>query len=77
MSRVAVLPKLLSPQQVADICGVHRTTVWRWNSRGLLPSPLQISDHTTRWRASEIRAWIAAGCPPRRKWQWEGGGDGD
>lgn len=22
------------------------------------------------WRADELEAWIAAGCPPRNRWTW-------
>jgi hypothetical protein len=34
---------------------------------GRLPAPIQIGA-SKRWRVSELREWIAAGCPNRESW---------
>ena len=42
--------------QVATRFGVSVATVWRWVRQGDLPSPVKISERTTRWRRSDIEA---------------------
>ena len=58
---------LVSAEELGHLLGVHRSTIWSWHSSGRLPSPVRIGG-TTRWRAEEIRDWIRAGCPSRRRW---------
>ena len=44
----------VSAAQLAERYHVHRSTIWRWAQRGVLPKPTQISDQCTRWRLEEI-----------------------
>jgi predicted DNA-binding transcriptional regulator AlpA len=55
-------PLLLTAPQVADLCAVSSRTVWRWDSLGLLPTPVRIAG-TTRWRRADVESWVQAGCP--------------
>jgi prophage regulatory protein len=42
--------------QVANRFGVSVATVWRWVRQGNFPSPVKISERSTRWRRSDIEA---------------------
>ena len=59
---------LLSARELGALLGVNRSTIWTWHSSGRIPLPVKIAG-TTRWRKTEIEEWIAAGCPPRVRWQ--------
>jgi predicted DNA-binding transcriptional regulator AlpA len=65
----AVGPLLLSADQAAALCGVSPATWYRMGSAGRCPSPVRLSRGCVRWRAEELRDWIAAGCPSRREWE--------
>ncbi len=62
---------LLSPEDVADLLDIGRSTLYRLSSAGKVPRPVKVG-RSTKWRRREIEAWIAAGCPPRNRWEWEG-----
>jgi prophage regulatory protein len=57
-ARLAQAPasRYLSDHDLARHYNVNKATVWRWAVRGILPSPVKISDGCTRWRADEIAA---------------------
>lgn len=57
---------LLKAKEVADILGVSQRQVWRLVSACLLPKSVRIGG-CTRWRLSDINAWIDAGCPDQAK----------
>ncbi len=59
---------LLSADSAAELCGMSQRTWRRWDSAGLIPSPVRIG-RTTRWRRVEVLAWIAAKCPRRQEWE--------
>ena len=48
----------LKALQVATILGVSVATVWRWVAAGRLPAPMKLGPNTTRWKASDIEAWL-------------------
>lgn len=50
--------KLLTASQVADILNISPSTLYRWKREGRLPSSIQLGPKTTRWRESEILAFI-------------------
>ncbi len=60
------------PAELIDAGGVGRLlvigerTVRRLDVEGRLPMPVKI-DGSIRWRLSELRQWIDAGCPARQK----------
>lgn len=64
---------LLSVRDLSEILGLGERTLWRHATTGKLPRPVSIG-RLQRWRASDIRLWIAAGCPDRPTWElmgWE------
>ena len=65
-----VAPLLLDAAEAARLCGVCRTTWYAWHSAGKCPLPVRPGgQRVVRWRRFELDAWIAAGCPPRTRWQ--------
>lgn len=68
-------PLLLGARGVAAALGLSVRSVERAHAAGRLPAPVRIG-RSCRWRADELRAWVAAGCPSRAEWRWMGGADG-
>ena len=65
--------ELWSPQELADMLGCSRETIWDMERKQLLPPPVKVgpSRGMTKWRAQEIRDWTRAGCPEREYWTWK------
>jgi len=51
--------ELYSPQELADVLGVSRSTVYQWRVHGTGPKAIRVGKHT-RYRASEVVAWLDA-----------------
>src|SRR5262245_11866299 len=66
-SRIA--PILLDPAAAATALGISRAHFFRLHSAGQIPLPVRLGRRCPRWRADELRAWTAAGCPPRDVWE--------
>ena len=56
---------LLSVQSVAERLNCSPRSVRRLSDAGRMPRPLRVGS-LIRWRASDVDAWIAEGCP--RDW---------
>ncbi len=50
--------RMLRAKQVAELLGLHPTTVWKWTKNKRLPPPVAISSTAKAWRASDVAAWI-------------------
>lgn len=61
-------PLLLNAKQAAAMCAKSERTWRTWDSAGWIPRPVRIG-RSTLWRADELRAWVAAGCPRRPEWE--------
>lgn len=59
---------LLSAEAVARRLDVSVRTLWRLRSSGKVPEPIRLGG-SVRWKASEIHAWIDAGCPQTTEWE--------
>ena len=59
---------LLRASAAAAICSVSERTWRTWDVAGKIPRAVYIG-RAARWRADELRAWVAAGCPNRITWQ--------
>lgn len=57
---------LVSARVAARLVGVDEETWRRWDAAGRVPRAVRITRGCTRWRLSDLREWIAAGCPKRR-----------
>ncbi|MDR1518618.1 MAG: transcriptional regulator [Planctomycetota bacterium] len=60
-------PLLLDVKGVAALLGCEKALVWKLRSTGRIPPPVRLG-RLTRWAATEITRWVAAGCPPAAKW---------
>lgn len=61
--------KLLDVTEVAAQLGISVRNAWRMRDAGRLPKPVTLG-RLVRWRASDIGAWIADGCPDVRRTGW-------
>jgi predicted DNA-binding transcriptional regulator AlpA len=59
---------LFRARVAARICGKSIRTWRTWDAAGWIPRPIRIG-RSTLWRADELRAWVAAGCPCRQEWE--------
>lgn len=69
------LPPLLTRKQTfCDVLQVSMVSGKRWAKSGrFAPLPVKLG-RCARYRRDEVLAWVAAGCPARREWRWNGGG---
>lgn len=58
----------LTAAEAAAFIGVSRAHWLKQVSSGQVPSPFRIG-RSVRWHADELRAWAAAGAPPRARWE--------
>jgi len=58
----------LSAAKVAEALGISRAHVFRLASSGRLPSSFRLG-RAVRWDKATLEAWLAAGAPPRERWE--------
>jgi prophage regulatory protein len=51
---------LLCVKQVGDVTSFSPATTYRKVAEGTFPQPIRFGKRCTRWRASDIAAWLAA-----------------
>jgi predicted DNA-binding transcriptional regulator AlpA len=51
---------LINVRQVAAVFGVDRGTIYDWVKGDTFPKPVRHGERFTRWRVSEVRAFIDA-----------------
>ena len=61
--------QLLNAKQFAAKLGLSKRSIHRMNSCHVIPKPLRIAG-SIRWIEAEIDAWILAGCPDRKTWEY-------
>lgn len=66
--RSACTHLLLDVDRTASALGISRSTLYRFDSRELIPRPRQLGK-LRRWSRDELRDWVDAGCPPRGVWE--------
>lgn len=59
---------LLLASDAAQLLGISKRHLHTLNVSGRLPRPIHLG-RSVRWNASELRAWIDAGCPERSRWE--------
>lgn len=47
-----------SQKELAKMCGVSITTIWRWDKSGEIPSPVIVGGKP-RWLVCDIEKWLA------------------
>ena len=61
-------PMLLPAGAAAKLLGISERHFYKLHSSGRVPKPIRLG-RAVRWRADELRDWVAAGTPPRDRWQ--------
>lgn len=51
--------RLITDREIAHLLGASRSWPWKLVRDGRFPKPIQLSAHCTRWRLSDVRAWMA------------------
>lgn len=54
--------ELITANQFAKLLSISERTLYRLKSTGQLPAPIVLGG-SVRWRLTEVRDWIANGCP--------------
>jgi predicted DNA-binding transcriptional regulator AlpA len=52
----------------AQFCGISRATWYRMCAAGQAPTASKLG-RRRMWNVAELRAWLAAKCPPQRDWE--------
>jgi len=52
--------KLVDMNEVKQITGKSRSTIWRWIHRGSFPKPRQIGTHNIGWLEGEVDEWVTS-----------------
>jgi prophage regulatory protein len=55
----AVLPRMLSDKQVAELIGVNKSTIFRWVRNGTFPKSVKVGGTRNRRPESQILEWMA------------------
>ena len=63
---------LLSMPEVASALRISKASTWRRVHDGSFGPEIIRLGGNARVRAEELRDWVRAGCPPRRRWCWPG-----
>jgi excisionase family DNA binding protein len=61
--------ELLSVQQVAEVTGISKRTVWYLRKSRRLPKEVSIG-RLVRWRKSDIHLWIEWDCPDEKQFEF-------
>ena len=60
---------MIDTKAAAKLLNVCEKTLWTMWNTGRMPAPIRIG-RAVRWGYDELRAWVAAGCPPKDQWKW-------
>ncbi|MGY3173130.1 prophage regulatory protein [Pseudomonas sp. TE12234] len=52
--------KIIRLNQVKDVTGLGRSTVYKYIAEGSFPKPISLGDRCVGWLESEIHDWILA-----------------
>ena len=61
-------PLLLPAAEAAKLLSISERHFYKLHSSGRVPRPIRLG-RAVRWRADELRDWLAAGAPSRSQWQ--------
>lgn len=51
--------RLINDRQVAHLIGASRSWPWKLARAGRFPQPIRLSGRCTRWRLSDVQAWMS------------------
>ncbi len=62
-------PIVVRGSEAARLLDISPQSFRRLGLSGQVPKPLHIG-RSRRWSVVELRAWVAAGCPCRQRWEF-------
>ena len=68
---LAIDLKLLRLNQVRELTGLSRSSIYRLIGESAFPEPIRLSARAVAWRVVDLHAWLEA---PERKWNSQEGG---
>jgi len=60
---VSLPDALLKKPTVSAVTGLSGSTIDRKTAAGAFPAPIKLGTRCTRWRAADVRSWLAAQAP--------------
>lgn len=51
-------PRFYRVNELHQLLGIGRSTLWAWVKAGQFPQPLKLSAGITVWRAEDVSSWI-------------------
>lgn len=60
LEAVSLPDALLKIQTVATVTALSASSIFRKTAAGEFPEPVRLGARCTRWRAADVRAWLAA-----------------
>ncbi|ARN64661.1 MULTISPECIES: helix-turn-helix transcriptional regulator [Vibrio] len=49
---------IIKPHQLLEELGISRTTLWRLQTKGLIPKPISINSYVLGWKRETIIEWL-------------------
>ncbi|MCY4397605.1 MAG: AlpA family phage regulatory protein [Rhodospirillaceae bacterium] len=50
--------RMVPIRRVAELTGLHRTTIYRLIKKGKFPPPYKVGERASRWPENVIREWV-------------------
>ena len=50
--------RLLPLREVVELTGLSKRSLYRLGGKGQFPHPVKVGPRASRWRLSEIQAWL-------------------
>ncbi len=50
--------KIIRINELSDLLGISKVTLWRWRKEGMLPVPILLGNRVVAWREDDINAWL-------------------
>ncbi|MEW8287248.1 MAG: helix-turn-helix domain-containing protein [Candidatus Thiodiazotropha endolucinida] len=55
---VEIPDSLYTEREIMSIANVSRTSLVRWDKKGIFPSRIKIGEHSIRYKKSEVDEWL-------------------
>lgn len=62
---MAQIDRIMRRNEVENLCGIARSTIYSWIARGEFPQPVRLGTRNVGWRESDIAEWLQG----RREWR--------
>ena len=69
MTETQIAEKLLTAKMVGEMLSLSKRQIFRMKSAGLICASLKCGRGSIRWRQSDIKQWIAMGCPSHSEFE--------